>query len=223
MTPEMFARALLRRWYVLALVAVLTAGGAWQVLRPEPRFVSSAVLLVKSPVTQNQPNQLTNLQPALAATSYSVILQLRSPEGRADLRQAGVSGTYRISPRNSGTSVTPRYVIPSLQIVAEQPDGTEAGLMVQRIMNVYSARLEKLQADQGIAPAARLTAAVVSRPGTVEATATPSRALAGVGLLGLLGGVTGALALDSRRRRTSDATPRPGPPPQPLADAVAHR
>lgn len=50
--------------------------GAYHVLRPQTQFVSSAVIVVKPPVTGNQPNQLTNLQPPLAAVSYAIVEQL---------------------------------------------------------------------------------------------------------------------------------------------------
>lgn len=120
MSPGELVRALRRRWYVLVVAAVLAAAGAWQVLHPTRTYLSTAIVVLKPPVTDTQPNQLANLQPPLAAVSYAAVQQLDSPAGADELRTAGVHGTYRLIPRNSGTSVTPRYLIPSLQIQAEQ-------------------------------------------------------------------------------------------------------
>lgn len=81
MSPGNVADALLRRWYVLVVALLLTAAGAYQVVRPTPQYVGSAVVVLKPPVTQNQPNQLTNLQPPLAVLSYGVVRLLESPPG----------------------------------------------------------------------------------------------------------------------------------------------
>ncbi|MGW2996481.1 hypothetical protein ACWDA9_33755, partial [Streptomyces sp. NPDC001193] len=126
-------RTLRRRWYVLTLVAALAAAGALQVLRPAQTYVSSAIVVLKPPVTGSQPNQLANLQPPLAAVSYAAVQHIESPAGAEELRAAGVAGTYRLMPRNSGTSVTPRYLIPSLQVQAEHADPAAANLAVLKL------------------------------------------------------------------------------------------
>ncbi|GAA3398369.1 hypothetical protein GCM10017752_61190 [Streptomyces roseoviridis] len=205
LTPEGLARALLRRWYVLVLAALVTAAACYPALRPAPRYQSSAVLVVKPPRTDNQPNQLTNLQPSLAMVSYAVVQRLQSPAGRAELRAAGVHGTYRLTPRNSGTSATPYYSIPTLQVEAEQPAPADADRVVQTIIAVYGRHLHALQREQGVPAATLLTVDLVNRPGTVALPPNRTRALAGVGLLGTLTGVLAALWTEryatARRRR----------------------
>ncbi|MFD0330503.1 hypothetical protein ACFQZC_25655 [Streptacidiphilus monticola] len=47
MSPEAVFRALVRRWYVLALAALLAAVGAYHVVRPTPQYMSSTVLVLK--------------------------------------------------------------------------------------------------------------------------------------------------------------------------------
>lgn len=107
MSPGELFRVLRRRWYVLFLAAALAAAGALQVVHPTRTYVSAAIVVLKPPVTGNQPNQFANLQPPLAAVSLAAIEQLGSPDGDAELRAGGVVGKYRLIPRNSGTSVTP--------------------------------------------------------------------------------------------------------------------
>ncbi|WP_405528140.1 hypothetical protein OG592_09595 [Streptomyces avidinii] len=214
MSPGELVRALRRRWYVLIVAGVLAAAGAVQVLHPTQTYLSTAIVVLKPPVTDNQPNQLANLQPPLAAVSYAAVQQLDSPAGAAELRAAGVSGTYRLIPRNSGTSVTPRYLIPSLQIQAEQAGPAAADTAVRKIIEIYTRHLTDLQAQQGVPDSARMSVTLLVPPTAVVQTGTKSRGLAGTALLGAVGGVVAALWTDrlltrrSRRRRTAaDAGP----------------
>jgi hypothetical protein len=217
-SPGEVLLALLRRWYVLLLALVLTAAGAYHVLRPAPRYVSSAVVVLKPPVTGNQPNQFANLQPPLAAVSYGVVRQLQSPAGRAELRAAGVRGTWRLLPRNSGTSVTPAYLIPSLQVQDQLADAAGADAGVRTLIAVYTRHVDALQSAQRVPPAARMSVDLLVPPNALPVRGTRSRALAGVGITGLAGGVPAALWTDRfltrRRPRTAARTGRAAPAPR---------
>ncbi|MER6264048.1 hypothetical protein ABT203_31460 [Streptomyces sp900105245] len=196
MSPGNVADALLRRWYVVVLALLLTAAGAYRVVRPAPQFTGSAVVVLKPPVTRNQPNQLTNLQPPLALVSYGIVEQLQSPAGARELRAAGARGTYHLIPRNSGTSATPRYLIPSLQVQSQASGADAAVTAVRRIVDVYTEHVERLQTAQGVSAGARITAAVLVAPSAAEVQGDRSRGLAGTALLGAAAGVLGALWLD---------------------------
>ncbi|MBY8880047.1 hypothetical protein [Actinacidiphila acidipaludis] len=201
MSPEELIRALVRRWYVLLLALAVTAAGAYHELKPPRVYRSSAVVVLKPPVTDNQPNQFANLQPPLALVSHAVVDQLLSPAGTAELRKDGVTGVYRLLPRNSGTSVTPAYVIPSLQVQADQPDPARADTTVRELVAAYTRHITQLQDAQNVAPASRMSVDVLVPPNSVLVTGTKSRALAGVALAGLLGGTLCALWTDRRLRR----------------------
>jgi hypothetical protein len=217
MSPGNVADALLRRWYVVVLALLLTAVGAYHVVRPAPQFTGSAVVVLKPPVTQNQPNQLTNLQPPLAVVSYAVVQQLQSPAGAEELTAAGVRGTYHLVPRNSGTSATPRYLIPSLQVQSQASGPDAAVTAVRRIIDVYAQHVEALQTAQGVPAEARITASVLTSPSVAEVRGDKSRGLAGTALLGLAAGVLGALWLDryamSRRKAPPGRRRLAGPVP----------
>ncbi|NEA99256.1 hypothetical protein [Streptomyces sp. SID13726] len=220
MSPGNVADALLRRWYVLVVAALLTAAGAYQVVRPTPQYVGSAVVVLKPPVTQNQPNQLTNLQPPLAVLSYGVVRQLESPAGVKELKAAGVRGTYHLVPRNSGTSATPRYLIPSLQVQSQASGADAAVTSVRRIIDVYTRHVDQLQAAQGVASGARITATVLTSPSAAEVQGDKTRGLAGTALLGGTAGVLAALWLDRYllgRRETAPGRRRYSGP-VPVAD-----
>ncbi|GGS27407.1 hypothetical protein Snoj_09910 [Streptomyces nojiriensis] len=217
MSPGELIRALRRRWYVLVVAAVLAAAGAVQVLHPTQTYLSTAIVVLKPPVTDNQPNQLANLQPPLAAVSYAAIQQLDSPEGAEELRVAGVRGTYRLIPRNSGTSVTPRYLIPSLQIQAEQAEPAAADTAVRKIIEIYTKHLTDMQTQQGVPDSARMSVTLLVPPTAAVQTGNKSRGLAGAALLGGVGGVVVALWTDrlltrrSRRRQRHEAAADAGP------------
>ncbi|WP_314250247.1 Wzz/FepE/Etk N-terminal domain-containing protein [Streptomyces kutzneri] len=217
MSPGELIRALRRRWYVLIVAAVLAAAGAVQVLHPTQTYLSTAIVVLKPPVTDNQPNQLANLQPPLAAVSYAAVQQLDSPEGAEELRAAGVRGTYRLIPRNSGTSVTPRYLIPSLQVQAEQADAVAADTAVRKIIEIYTKHLTDMQTQQGVPDSARMSVTLLVPPTAVVQAGNKSRGLAGTALLSGVGGVVAALWTDrlltrrSRRRRRHEAAAVAGP------------
>lgn len=213
-SPGELARVLRRRWYVLLAVAVLAAAGAVPVLRPEPVHVSSAIVVLKPPVTGRHPNQLTNLQPPLAAVSYAAVQQLESAAGRQELRAAGVAGRYRLMPRNSGTSVTPRYLIPSLQVQAEHRDPAVANAVVGKVIEAYGRRVAAMQDREGVPAGARMSVDVLVPPAAAEQRGTKSRGLAGVALLAVVAGVSAALWADRlparRLRRAGEAQRVPG-------------
>lgn len=207
-SPDELVRALLRRWYVLVVAALLAAAGALYVLRPAEAYVSSAVVVLKPPVTGSQPNQLANLQPPLAAVSYGVIQQLLAPDGAAELKAAGVEGDYRLVPRNSGTSVTPRHLIPSLQVQAERSDAAAADDAVRRIVEVYAKHLSDLETRQGVPASARMSVDLLVPPTAVQRTGDKGRGLAGVALAAAVGGVAATLWTDrllTRRARRRPA------------------
>lgn len=196
MSPGELVRALRRRWYVLLLALLLTAAGAYHVLRPTQLYLSQAVIVVKPPATGNQPNQFANLNPTLATVSYGVIQQLEAPEGVAELRAAGVHGSYQLIPRNSGTSATPRYLIPSLQVQSELPDPVQANRMVDTIIDVYSKHLIAMQSAQNVPVASRMSLDTLVSPSSAPVYGTKSRGLLGTAVLGAFLGVLGALWLD---------------------------
>ncbi|MFC1411667.1 hypothetical protein ACEZCY_20640 [Streptacidiphilus sp. N1-12] len=209
MSPDELVRALLRRWYVLALAMLLTLAGCYHVLRPTQLYLSSAVIVLKPPVTGNQPNQFANLQPTLAAVSYAVIQQMESPAGVRELTAAGVHGTYHLVPRNSGTSATPKYLIPTVQVQSELTDPAEADRIVQKIIGVYGVHVQSLQAEHRITAASAMSVDLLVPPNAVAVHGTKSRGLVGTLLLGGLCGVLAALWTDRyalrRRRRRQDA------------------
>lgn len=128
-----------------------------------------------------------------------------------------MTGTYTLVPRNSGTSVTPQYLIPSLQIQARLADPAGADTQVRAIISVFGDHLAALQAAQDIPAASRMSVDLLVPPNAVPVVGIRSRALAGVALSGAVGGTLAALWTDRRltarkRRRGSHRRHRAGGP-----------
>ncbi|MCZ9345521.1 hypothetical protein NGM37_48070, partial [Streptomyces sp. TRM76130] len=145
-----------------------------------------------------------------------VVQQLESPAGRAELTEAGVRGPYQLVPRNSGTSATPQYLIPSVQVQAERAGAAEADTAVQRIIDVYTRHVADIQDAQDVAPSLRISASVLVAPSAAPVRGARSRALAGTALLGTTATVLAALWCDRCVRRRGKRT---GSPADPLSRA----
>lgn len=179
MSPGEFLHVLLRRWYVLVIALLLTAGGVYHVLRPTRLYLSTAVVVLKPPATGSQPNQLANLQPALATDSLAVLQQMQSPTGLAQLRAAGVHGSFTLAPRNSGTTATPAYLIPSVQLQSELPNPAAADAVVQRLVTSYIQHVQALQNTEGVPAAARMSVTVLVPPAPPRCTGRRAAAWSG--------------------------------------------
>lgn len=102
-----------------------------------------------------------------------------------------------------------------------QASGAEAAVTaVRRVIDVYTRHVEQMQTAQQVPAAGRITASVLTSPSVAEVQGAKSRGLAGTALLGLAGGVVGALWLDryamsrrqapAGRRRQTGAVPVAG-------------
>jgi hypothetical protein len=197
-------RALSRRWYIVLLGVVLTAGLGYQATRVTPIYLASEVLVVKYPVSPDAPNPLTGLYPSVAVTAAAVATSLRTPAFEEQFRRAGVTGTYEFAPRNTGTNQEPRYIISSLT-VTNTTDSEEGALHSLRILTAaYIDKLKELQDRWNVRQDLRFTVSTLVLPGVVELSHSSQRALIGSALLGGLGTLAVPLWADEfleRRRR----------------------
>ncbi|WP_280715739.1 hypothetical protein [Kitasatospora sp. MAP5-34] len=202
-------RALMRRWLVLVLAAGLTLAGALVVVKPGLVYMSTAVVRVKPPEARQDPGGLTDFRPSLAIIGAAVVTVLKSRSGEAELRSAGVSGAYDLQPRNTGTTKTEAYVVPTVEISVRGTDPTETDREVDIIIKAFAAQLRMLQDGLNV-PAQQY----ITSDELVPATALPvmgvkSRGLIGVAALGTVGGVAVSLWTDEYlRRRRPRSSPR---------------
>ena len=212
------AGAIWRRWYVVLIGALLTAGLGLRTAHTEDLFLATEVLVIQPPVSSYNPNPMTGLYPSLAVTAAAVASRLSTPDARAAFQAQGVAGTYDLEPRNTGTNQEPRYVIASMSITDTANDQVASLRALTTLSAAFDAELKRLQDEWNVARNLRITVAVL-----VPSTATllphsPSRSLIGAGILGVVVTFAAALWTDEivrRRKRRQVAVPA-HPPARPV-------
>ena len=201
MSPRELLTTLRLRWYVVAVVVALTALGGWQVKHEQPLYLGSSIVVLTPPKEQTVPNALAAVTSSLAVTGLAVNTALLAKSQDARLAQAGVIGDYTITPRNSGTSETPQYELPSELISVETGDPTVALHSVTVLQTLYAEQLAAWQADQGLDPSIWITAQVLDPPDVQGVIGSHSRALIGTALLGAGAAIVLPLWFDQYARR----------------------
>ncbi|BCY11884.1 hypothetical protein L3i22_069720 [Actinoplanes sp. L3-i22] len=203
------AGVLERRWYVIVVGALVTAGAASPAVHTTDRYLSSEVLMIQPPVSEYAPNPVTGLYPSIAVTAATIANRLNTPDSQDELRSKGVTGTYKFEPRNTGTRQEPRYVIGSMSITNISSDEADGLRSLQILSTTYAQELKKIQDDWNVKKDLRITVATLVPPTATLLTHSPLRSLIGVALLGTV--LTSAVALWTdvallrRRRRAKGA------------------
>ncbi|SIN43964.1 hypothetical protein [Micromonospora cremea] len=193
-----------RRWYLAATGLVVTALAGLGAPQVTPRYLASEVVVMQPPVSPYAPNPMTGLYPSISITGAAVAERLSTPDAKARLRTAGVTGPYAFQPRNTGTNQEPRYVIGSMTMTTIASD-EESGLRALAVLrDAFEQELKSLQDRWKVARQLRITTAVLVPPSATLQPHSPSRALVGAGLLGVIATLAVTLWTDEffRRRGT---------------------
>jgi hypothetical protein len=203
-SPREVLEALRRRWYVVVAGLLLTALTGWLVTHPQPTYRAVTVIALQPPQTPVHPNRLLDLRPSIALTAAMVTQQLKSRSGDAQMRSDGVIGDYALAPRNSGTTQTPAYAIPSVEasVIAHDQEGTVRSVDV--IVAAFRDALGDLQRQWEVPATDRITVVTLAPPNALLLPVVKTRALLGVGLIGAAVTAMASIWLDhvvARRRR----------------------
>ncbi|MFE9691042.1 hypothetical protein [Micromonospora sp. NPDC005806] len=208
--PHLVA-ALRRRWYLLAVGMVITMMAGLGATQIAPRYLASEVVVMQPPVSPYAPNPMTGLYPSISITGAAVAKRLSTPDAQARFQAAGVTGPYDFQPRNTGTNQEPRYVIGSMTVTTIAPD-EQAGLRALAILtDGFEQELKALQDRWEVSPQLRITVAVLVPPSATLQPHSPSRALVGAGLLGIVATLAVTLWTDEFLRRRGERGRRPEP------------
>lgn len=198
------------RWYVAAVVVLLTAVAGWKVDHPPRYYQATMVLLLVPPKEPDAPNALAAVTPSIAQTGVLVDTVLSDPTSAQRLRKAGVVGDFSVAPRNNGTVQTPYYTVPAEQLTVNGGDPNVTVGSVTVLSQLYTQELASLQTRAGVPVADRITTQLL-----VPATATPvkgskMRGLIGVAVIGTIGLVMIPVWFDrvARRRARRAASAR---------------
>lgn len=189
-------RAWGRRWYLVLLCAVLTALGGYQAALVPPRYRAVINLTILAPEAVNLTNPLAALYPSVAVTAAAVAASLHTPAMQQQLRAAGVTGSYELIPRNTGTTQQPRYVYRSIDIINTTDDRRSALRALDILTTAFQRQLKEQQDRWNVAQRLRITTSTFVPPDVVTLPHSGSRALAGSVLLGGLATVVIPLWVD---------------------------
>lgn len=201
------------RWYVAAIVLLVTLAVGWKVDHPPRVFQATTVLLLVPPPDPSSPNALAATTPSIAATGVMVDTLLSADTSKEMLRKAGVTGDYALNPRNNGTVQTPQYTVPAEQLTVTGSDPNTAVTSVTRLARVFMEQLDDLQARADVPRSLRITTQVLVAPAVAQVRGSKSRGLAGVALIGLIGVVVLPNWYDRymrRRHRRADSAATSG-------------
>ena len=187
-----------KRWYAALAVLAVVAGLSWPVYHPKPEYQATAVLLLVPPKLPTAPNALAATSPSIAATGLAVDDLMESAAQVRALAGAGVTDSFTVAPRNSGTEETPAYTIPSEELTVTGPDPDRAVTEVTELISAFENDLTTIQANVGVVARNQISAGSLAQPSVGELHGAKSRGLLGMALLGMGGAVALPLWLDRR-------------------------
>lgn len=202
-------RILRARWYVVAVVLVVTAMLSWPVYHPKAQYQATAVIVLVPPKEPSAPNTLAATTPSVAASGLAVDDILLSSTEAGPLRRAGVTDSFTIAPRNSGTDETPAYTIPSEQLTVTGPDPATALRELTTLVGAFDANLKSMQENVGVGAKSEITTGALAQPSVAQLHGSRTRGLVGMGVLGIGFAIAVPLWLDRwlvrRARKRSGA------------------
>jgi capsular polysaccharide biosynthesis protein len=226
-------RILLRRWFVVVPMLLLTAGGAYYAMQAvSPSYEASGAVVLLGPATAGAPvkgeptpapvNPYLQFGGALETTGEIVSRTLMSADEVDKLSRRGATSAYEVGTGSEGGS-------PIVNVIATDTDEAAAIRTVAIVVAEVRTELQRRQAAAGAPPSQFIRVENVTIPTKATKMAgSTMRAVAAVLALGLavscgLGFMAEAIAVRRAGRSTAyepavpmpaGAAPAPPPPPQ---------
>jgi len=200
-----------RRWVVVLVGWFVTLVAGWLAIHPTPVYKGISVITLRAPRSENLPNQFNDGRPSIALTGALISARLQSRSGELQLRQAGVVGKYALTPRNSGTSATPAYLIASVEVTNETGSARSALRGIEAIVSTFRSELDVIQGDWGVPADKWITVATLAPPSAAPILVLKSRALLGIAVLGFAASILIALRVDEFQARRGTRLRQRGP------------
>jgi hypothetical protein len=196
--------ALARRHLIaVSLILLVTAGIAIGFRYTGPGYEETTVVAVEPEIFRTVPaisdadSFLENA--SLITTCQLLVTRLSGPQGEAQLRQAGVTGSFAVSVVNSSNSDTPDYTYPylSVSVTGRDPDATHD--QWTGAMQVISTDIADLPGNQHLAQH-RIVTYVLSDSGPISQRGSLVRTYAALMFLALVAMYLICRFLDRRSR-----------------------
>lgn len=207
------ARSLLRRWYVVLIGVLATAGLVYAAHdRVPPTYDAAATVLLLPPEASLEGGNPLLALGGLEQPADLVVAYLAGEVPRSEFGQRHPTSEYEIV-------VDPLSRGPLIMVTVHDPSSAEAILALQTMLDAVPAALDTLQDDVDAPERSRLTSMpliVDSEP--TEVNKDTLRAMIAALAVGLVLTLVSAVAVDSlidRRRARRDETPSGNSPDQP--------
>lgn len=224
MTARGLLLVLLRRWYLLAIGAVLTLGAMYGVLHLTGVYWTKMTVVLLAPAEDFYPNKIEDPRYPLAPMAGVVVAEWNrenrptlTASGDTTLFGEGKSDTVEVRMPNQGSQWRPLFLTPNIdvQVVGSDPERVEERAI--EVGEELASILEQQQEDLGVDPRLWITSvSSPAEPTVYYITGSRARALGALGLTGALVTVVGIYWIDrglsrrSRRRTGAAADSGPG-------------
>jgi hypothetical protein len=197
-----FAEVLQRNFLVALLLIALTLFAAARVRTNPPIYQARTVVTLLAPPTSFPRNSYASFTPDLTVMAEVTTRDMSSDQGRARVRRSGGTGDYQVILANRGNQELPIHDQPYLTVMASSPDPVRARQTLQAVLDIMHADLTARQVAEGATPSSLISGKLTTITSRPEAqTGRPTRTLAAITILGLLGIMYGTLLADRYRSR----------------------
>lgn len=206
MTTRQVLEALVRRWYLVVVVVILSGAVGWQVAQAPPVYQTEADVYFLAPPSEDAERL------GLASASTIAVAGLVEREitgGHAaevvspdvTLVDEGINDGSAVVLPNSGGQWSYSFSRPVLTVSATAASPEVAAARRERLTAEVRQTLERLQAGDDVPPAERIrTRQVPDEPTVSVRQGQPTRAGALAALVGGSSGLAGVVLWDRRRR-----------------------
>lgn len=203
MTIWEWSAAMQRRWAVLLIGFVCMICVVYAVHKRHIMFQACGSVVVGAPSSPLRPNLYNNTRNSLVAATGLITDELQSPTVQQQLRADGATATYQAQVHNTGTTETPQYSEPEMDVCAYSRDPAMALRTTHAVLAEFGAILRGREEAANVTPQNFLTESVLAAPGVAAEAGHSSQAYLAIGVIGLVVSITGAVWTDEylRRRR----------------------
>jgi hypothetical protein len=193
--------AVLRRWPVLLAGMLCTICVVYAVHKRPVSFQACGSIIVGAPATPTSPNVYNNTEGSLVAATGLITDELQSATVQSKLQAEGATGTFQAQMHNTGTTETPAYSEPEMDVCATSIDPGVALRTSNAVLAEFATLLQDREAAAHVPAKYYLTEKILASPGSVPETGRPSQAYLAVLVLGMIVSAVAALWTDHYMRR----------------------
>ena len=205
MSTSRLAARLLRHWAAVATVLVVALGVAYHVKSTPPGYSDSSTMVftaaAASADADTEANPASLLGPSLISSEVMMADALTSPGMVHEIRVAGGTAPFTVTPFNLYNLQYPYYAAPAATLTATSPSEALARRTFNIAVRLLRARLAAIQADVAVPPRDRITIYAAGTTGAMMQRGSRVRAFGGLLLLTMIGLITVTNVLDRRGRR----------------------